>query len=107
MGRFLLTSALMNLPSRRTSRKLLVATLGLATISYVGCTPKGSGNLMVPPPCDGGNADYCETETTSSSAGTGGAGGHSTASSAGTGGAGQGGALGTGGAAGDAGMDGG
>jgi uncharacterized membrane protein YgcG len=88
----------MNLPSRRTSRKLLVATLGLATISYVGCTPTTSGNLMLPPPCDGGNADFCENPTTS---GTGGAGGQATTGSTGstgsTGGSGQGGATGTGG----------
>jgi predicted small lipoprotein YifL len=35
--------------SSRRARKLLVATLGLATLSLTGCGGVTSGNLVVPP----------------------------------------------------------
>src|SRR6187401_2784227 len=51
-------------PRRLTTRKLLVASLGVAAISYLGCgsnqpqEPPVSGNLMPPPPppMDAGSA---------------------------------------------------
>jgi hypothetical protein len=44
----------MGLPRLRP-RKLLLATAGLASVSYIGCgTNLTSGNLPAPPPCDGG-----------------------------------------------------
>src|SRR5262249_49722647 len=46
-------------PHRLTSRKLLVASVGVAAISYVGCStnPPASGNLMPPqPPPDAGES---------------------------------------------------
>lgn len=39
---------------RRKPRKLLVATLGLASLSLVGCGGFTSGNLVAPPPEDTG-----------------------------------------------------
>ncbi|MBX7195651.1 MAG: hypothetical protein K1X94_26580 [Sandaracinaceae bacterium] len=38
----------------RKRRKLLVATVGLATLSLVGCGSVTSGNLIAPPPTDAG-----------------------------------------------------
>ncbi len=41
----------MNLPRLRTGRKLLVATVGLASVSFVACEDKSDGpvgNLMAP-----------------------------------------------------------
>ena len=35
-------------------RKLLAATIGLATLSLVGCGGATSGNLIAPPPEDAG-----------------------------------------------------
>jgi len=45
-------------PRRLQSRKLLVASLGVAAVSYVGCVerPQTSGNLMAPPTQDAGAA---------------------------------------------------
>jgi hypothetical protein len=41
-------------PKRLKGKKLLVASIGVAAVSYVGCiTPATSGNLVGPPPCDG------------------------------------------------------
>lgn len=45
----------------RGRRKLLVATLGLATLSLVGCGGATSGNLVAPPPEDAGTDDAPET----------------------------------------------
>ena len=53
-------------PKRLKARKLLITSIGVAAVSYVGCgTPVTSGNLMPPPPCEdagcggagGGTAD--------------------------------------------------
>ncbi|MBN8612503.1 MAG: hypothetical protein J0L92_18055 [Deltaproteobacteria bacterium] len=41
-------------PSIAKRRKLLVASLGLATLSLVGCGGVTSGNLIAPPPEDAG-----------------------------------------------------
>jgi hypothetical protein len=71
----------MNFPSRRTSRKLLVATVGLGTVSYLGAACFVSGNLMAPPPCDGGNANDCYSGAAST--GTGGASGNSSSGAGG------------------------
>jgi len=38
----------------REARKILVATLGLASLSLVGCGGFTSGNLVAPPPEDAG-----------------------------------------------------
>ena len=72
---------------RVRGRKLLVASIGVAAVSYVGCEQTStSGNLM-PPPC-------VETDTCGEggAGGAGGAGGTGGAGGAGQGGAGQGGA---------------
>lgn len=42
-------------PKQLTGRKLLVASVGLATVSYVGCVGQTSGNLVPPP--DGWQGD--------------------------------------------------
>ena len=53
-------------PARRPSarRKLLVATLGLATLSVMGCGGVTSGNLVAPPPEDAGTDAGTDTGTT-------------------------------------------
>jgi hypothetical protein len=41
---------------RFKGKKLLVASLGVAAVSYVGCSgPATSGNLVGPPPCEAGS----------------------------------------------------
>ena len=65
-------------PRRLTTRKLLVASLGVAAISYLGCSgnqrdePPVSGNLMPPPPppMDAGAAQVETTPTEASAAPT-------------------------------------
>lgn len=80
------------------SRKLLIASIGVATASYIGCSETNSGNLIAPPCEQDGGCDTTASSTSggtggstasSTSSGTSGAGGASTTSSAsGTGGAG-------------------
>jgi hypothetical protein len=42
-------------PRRLTSKKLLVASLGVAAVSYASCAAPRTGNLMAPePPPDAG-----------------------------------------------------
>ena len=41
-------------PGKLVPRKLLAASLGLATLSLVGCGGVTSGNLIAPPPEDAG-----------------------------------------------------
>jgi predicted small lipoprotein YifL len=48
-------------PPRR-ARKLLVATLGLATLSLAGCGGVTSGNLVVPPTDAGTDAPTEQTD---------------------------------------------
>lgn len=47
--------------SRRRSKKLLVAAVGVATVNFVGCPSVTLGNLVAPEPCkspDSGG-EYC------------------------------------------------
>lgn len=46
----------------RRPRKLLAATIGLATLSLVGCGGATSGNLIAPPPEDAGTDAPSETD---------------------------------------------
>jgi hypothetical protein len=57
----------------RRGRKLLVATLGLATLSLAGCGGVTSGNLVVPPTDAGTDAPAASTDdagTSSDDSGT-------------------------------------
>jgi hypothetical protein len=47
---------------KRTGRKLLVATLGVAAVSYVACGDGSIANLMAPPQ-DGGVDSAADTTT--------------------------------------------
>jgi len=47
---------------KRTGRKLLVATLGVAAVSYVACGDGAVANLMAPPQ-DGGADSAADTTT--------------------------------------------
>lgn len=67
-----------SLPPR--PRKLLLASVGVATILYAGCESEAisSGNLMAPPPCEEGqdpDLDDCYPEGTGGTGGTVGSGG--------------------------------
>ncbi len=42
---------------RKKSRPLLVATLGLAAVGYLGCEPEAIGNPKRPPECIGTDCD--------------------------------------------------
>ncbi|MEP7119718.1 MAG: hypothetical protein ABJE95_02365 [Byssovorax sp.] len=64
---------------RFKSRKLLIASIGVATASYVGCGETNTGNLIAPPceqdgGCNAGGGSPGATGSTTSS-GTSGAGG--------------------------------
>ncbi|MCB9646061.1 MAG: hypothetical protein H6730_05595 [Deltaproteobacteria bacterium] len=41
---------------KRTSKKLLVASMGVATVSFVGCPSITLGNLVAPEPCTSADA---------------------------------------------------
>ena len=49
---------------KRTGRKLLVATLGVAAVSYVACGGTSVANLL-PPPQDGGADTAADTSADS------------------------------------------
>jgi hypothetical protein len=49
---------------KRTGRKLLVATLGVAAVSYVACGGSAVANLM-PPPQDAGADTTADTASDS------------------------------------------
>jgi hypothetical protein len=57
-------------PKRTQGRKLLIASIGIATVSYLGCgtdtNPPVSGNLM-PPLSDGGKEGQGGSSASSSS----------------------------------------
>lgn len=61
-----------------SGKKLLVASIGIAAASYVGCSSQTSGNLIACTDCAGGAGG---TATTSSTGGGGGQGGAATTSS--------------------------
>jgi hypothetical protein len=50
-------------PTPRTTRPLLLASAGVALVK-IACGNAVSGNLVAPPPCDGGTSDdpYCVNE---------------------------------------------
>jgi Na+/H+-dicarboxylate symporter len=54
---------------KRTGRKLLVATLGVAAVSYVACGGTSVANLM-PPPQDAGADTAADTAADTSSSDT-------------------------------------
>lgn len=43
-------------PRPRRARKLLIASAGVATASFLACGGTSVANLMAPPPCDAANA---------------------------------------------------
>ena len=66
----------MRSPKRAHGRKLLIASIGVATVSYLGCTsdsnPPVSGNLMPPDAGQGGqNSTVSSSSSVSSSASSG------------------------------------
>ncbi len=46
---------------RRPGRKLLIASLGVAAVSYVACQGETSGNLVAPPGTDASTDGSAET----------------------------------------------
>jgi hypothetical protein len=74
----------MSQPKRAQGRKLLIASIGVATASYIGCGGGETSGNLIAPPCDpscneggGGAGDGGQGggTSTSSSTGTGGTGG--------------------------------
>jgi hypothetical protein len=44
-------------------RNILVASIGVAAVTYLSCTNGASGNLMAPPPCEAGaSSSYCHQD---------------------------------------------
>jgi len=55
----------MNLPRR----PILLASVGVAAVTYLSCTGGASGNLMPPPPCEAGaSSSYCHQDAAASDA---------------------------------------
>lgn len=46
----------------RGPRVLLAAAAGATVIAIASCGSMSSGNLVAPPPCDGGTGPYCPSD---------------------------------------------
>ncbi len=57
-------------PPRR-GRKILIASIGAATVSFGSCVGTAVGNLVAPPPCDDAGNIICTPDAPAPDAGTG------------------------------------